>query len=120
MKALVVGTGSIGTRHINNLIKLGINVKAFSYRDSKITSFYDNKKISYLSTIEDALSEESDFVVIANTTEKHIEIALKAAFLSKHIYIEKPLSNSLRGLDELIKVSESRNLIEVTNPLKAS
>jgi len=34
MKGIVVGTGSIGTKHINNLITLGVDVEAISYRST--------------------------------------------------------------------------------------
>ena len=45
MKALVIGTGSIGRRHINNLIKLGIKVSAYSYRRSELIKFENNQQI---------------------------------------------------------------------------
>ena len=35
MRGIVVGTGSIGTRHINNLVALGMDVEAISYRAEK-------------------------------------------------------------------------------------
>ena len=45
MKALVIGTGSVGKRHINNLISSGIEVISFSYRNSTLTEFRGKKRI---------------------------------------------------------------------------
>ena len=111
MKALVIGTGSIGRRHINNLIKLGIKVSAYSYRRSELIKFENNQQINRQCNLDYALKEECDFIVICNSTEKHIEVAIEAAKLLKNLYIEKPISNSLNKVDELITISDTNNLL---------
>lgn len=111
MKAFVVGTGSIGQRHIKNLIKLGVEVSAYSYRNSEIIKFNNNQITRVKSDYKKAFSEKFDFIVIANNTNNHIEVALEAAKLSNNFYIEKPLSNSKENIEELIKISESKKLI---------
>ena len=111
MKAFVIGNGSIGQRHIKNLINLGVNVSAYSYRNSEIIKFNKQKITKIKSDYKKALEENFDFVVIANNTNDHIKVALEAAKLSNNLYIEKPLSNSKDYIDELIKISESKKLI---------
>ena len=111
MKALVIGTGSAGKRHINNLTSCGIEVISFSYRNLTLTDFSSSKKESFSCSENEALQENYDFVVIANTTNKHIDTAIKAAELSKNIYLEKPISNSLNRTNELIEIVEKNKLI---------
>ena len=111
MKALVVGTGSVGKRHINNLISSGIEVISFSYRNSTLTEFRGKKKESFSCSESEALKEHYDFIVISNTTDKHIDTAIKAAKLSRNIYLEKPISNSLNRTNELIEIVKSKKLI---------
>lgn len=81
MKYLVIGGGSAGQRHYKNLRSLGREV----YLQSAHLNLYP--------TIT------PDAVVIANETSKHIETALQYPGIPK--LIEKPLSNTMNGVDEL-------------------
>jgi predicted dehydrogenase len=109
---LVVGTGSAGQRHIRNLLALGADVSAFSYRG--LTSVPGAPGVRMFGRIEDGLGAGPQAVVIANSNELHIDVALAAARRSCDLLIEKPLSNSLRGVDALAREVESRGLIVET------
>lgn len=108
---LVVGTGSIGRRHIDNLAKLGVNVSAFSYRVcADAGTAHLPGKVHVFNQLEEAFANAPDAVVIANRTELHMDVALAAAQLGQDLFIEKPLSNSLRGVGTLITLVESQAL----------
>ena len=101
MKVLVVGTGSIGQRHISNLMHLGAEVAAFSYRAAEGAPCSSHAGMRLVENLHDALQEDFDGVVVANRTDLHMDVALEAARRKKNLFLEKPLSVSLAGCDEL-------------------
>lgn len=109
MKFLIVGYGSIGKRHSNNLKNIfGNKGKIIISREPgqepvpEFETFFN---------LKDALSQKPEAAVIAVPTNLHIPIALKCARAGLHLFIEKPLSNNLRGLKELAKVVKKNNLL---------
>ena len=118
MKALVCGLGSIGKRHIENLEKLGFSCKdILIYRTGKGTPTFGNNFLkehpqhSVYYDIKEAFSHKPDITFITNPTTFHIPLALTAAYHNSHLYIEKPISNTLEKIPELIEATEQRNLI---------
>jgi predicted dehydrogenase len=107
---LVVGTGSIGARHIVNLLRLGANVFTYSYRRERPAESWGADVTSF-DNLDAAFAAALDAIVIANRTDQHIEIALRGARHCRALFIEKPLSHSLTGVDELRGESEARSLI---------
>lgn len=111
-RVLVVGTGSIGKRHIRNLLGLGAEVAAFRYRAGAAVSADPLPPDVFLvESLDQALVGSWDAVVIANSTDQHIPVALSAARNGKHLFIEKPLSDSLRGVSELLRLSAEQHLV---------
>lgn len=108
MKVLVVGTGSIGKRHIANLLQLGTQVLAYSYRpeaqalDPRVTRVLD---------LPVALVSDIDAVVVANRTDLHMQVALQAAHAGKHLFLEKPLAASMAGVNELVTTARQKGLV---------
>ena len=127
MKILMVGLGAIGQRHLRNLRELmGVEIEILAYRfrnKSKILT--DNLKIEDNSNLEDkyniitytdldhALAQKPDAVFVCNPSSLHIPTALKAAKAGCHLFIEKPISNNLDHVDELINLVESQNTTAV-------
>ena len=112
MKVLVVGTGSIGRRHISNLITLGAEVTAFSHRAAGGASSSSNLGVPLVESLFDALHDDDlNAVVVANSTDLHMDVALEAARCKKGLFIEKPLSVSLAGCDELQALIETHALV---------
>ena len=119
VKVLVCGAGSIGIRHIKNLQLLGIDVSVWRNRSNLIYKLKDELGVKVYSSIEEAI-DNADAVVIATVTSDHIELALKAAKMGKHIFIEKPISNTLYSLNELKNLVQKKQLIfEVGCQLRA-
>ena len=110
VKVLVCGAGSIGVRHIKNLQHLGVEVSVWRSRVELFNKLKDEFGVNAYSSVDNALSNV-DAVVIATVTSKHIELALKAAKLGKHIFIEKPISNNTHNLHELKKIVQKNKLV---------
>lgn len=114
LKVLVIGTGSVGLRHIANLVELGCRVYAFSYRgQSGVNRHLDvfPESVELVDSIEDSVLSVFDAVVIANSTHLHIECALRCARLNKPFFIEKPLSHNMKGVDELRSLVQGNKCI---------
>jgi predicted dehydrogenase len=103
MKFLVAGYGSIGRRHLNNLIALG-QKDVLLYRTHHSTLEEDAiKEIPVETIISAALAHKPDGVVVANPTALHLEVAIAAAEAGCSILMEKPVSDSMDGVEELRK-----------------
>jgi predicted dehydrogenase len=100
---LVVGTGSIGSRHIENLIKFNCNVGAYSYRKENFSKI---KNIAYEDTLDSSTIGKYDGVVIANNTDEHLKVSKLCVEQNKPFYVEKPIShnmNEVLGISDKIK-----------------
>jgi predicted dehydrogenase len=93
MRALVIGYGSIGSRHVEILREMGLSVSVLTaQQDLPVKTFH---------SLEIALSSESpDYVVIANKTHEHY---LTLSHLAKLGYagmvlVEKPLFRKVHAL----------------------
>lgn len=111
IKVCVVGTGSIGARHIENLLALKTSVSAYSYRAERAEALSKKYGIQVFPSVNSAFDSEPDAVIICNRTDQHMETAIAAAERGIHIYIEKPLSNTMKGTEELRRLKESKSLV---------
>lgn len=113
MKFLICGTGSIGLRHLKNLKYLGQNdIIIYSTGKSSMMGVKEElKDLKVYDSLEKALEEKPNVCMITNPTSMHVDVALKAAKAGCHLYIEKPLSHTLKDLDLLKKIVDEKNLI---------
>lgn len=112
MKFLVLGCGSIGKRHIRNL--KNINAGEIIAYDVKLERCHDVEEHYGIRTsrdLEQSLAQRPDVALICNPTSLHISSALIAAHNGCHLFIEKPLSHSLDGIDELIEIVDQKELV---------
>ena len=125
LKILFAGLGSIGQRHVRNLrTLLGNEVDILAYRTTRQSPFL-NPDLTALSgvdvertysicsfdNLESALAQKPDAVFVTNPNALHLSVALAAARAGCHLFIEKPLSHSLDGTDELIELTERKSLV---------
>jgi predicted dehydrogenase len=61
--------------------------------------------------LEIALAHDPVAVFISNPTSLHLPVALAAAKSGCHIFLEKPISHSMEGVEELKQEVEKQNLI---------
>lgn len=102
MKILIIGFGSIGQRHAANALLLG-RVAVYEKDANQIGSTPLSKDIQFFSTLQEAFNWKPDGIIIATPHSTHIEIANKAIDSGGHVLIEKPISNKLNGVSELLK-----------------
>ena len=109
MKLLIVGCGSIGTRHCRNLVTLKQEVFVFDRETDRMQNLIDKYKV----TPYDIPSQhiEIDAFVICVPPCWHLAFMKEAIKHNSHIFVEKPISNTLDGLDEIIAQAEEKNLI---------
>ncbi len=101
MKFLIAGLGSIGRRHFRNLRTLG-ETDILLYRTHRATLPDDELAgVPVETDLQAALAHKPDAVIIANPTALHLEVALPAAEAGCHLFLEKPISHSLAGVDKL-------------------
>ena len=111
MKILVVGCGSIGQRHIQNLKKFS-DVEVVACRmKGEIKEIEKKFDIKTVSGLDNGLAQNPDAVLITTPTSTHIPIALKVAGKGCHLFIEKPISDNLDGVDKFIKIINKNKLI---------
>lgn len=126
-RVLLVGLGAAGQRHARNLrTLLGDGVEFLAWRSLGTSpvltdrlqveagsSLEEKLALRSFPTLESALAERPDAVVIANPTSLHLPVARAAAGAGCHLYIEKPLSHSPEGILELIEIVEKARLVTV-------
>ncbi len=102
MRFLISGLGSIGRRHLQNLLALGEGDIVF-HRSGKSTLPDDElPDFPVESDIDAALDRwKPDAVIVSNPTSMHLDIAIPAARRGCHILLEKPIAGELDRVDEL-------------------
>jgi predicted dehydrogenase len=111
MNFLVMGSGSIGRRHIMNLISLfpDSKIDVFDSDPNRIKEIQDKYSINQVD--ENAINKKYDCILICTPPSTHIDIAIKGVKNGSNIFIEKPLSNSLNQLDNLLSLIEEKQCL---------
>jgi predicted dehydrogenase len=101
VKFLIAGLGSIGRRHLRNLLALG-EQDIVLYRTGLSTLPADELTGFRVETdLKAALRLKPDAVIVSNPTSLHLDVAIPAAETGCHLLLEKPVSHSLERTDEL-------------------
>ena len=110
LNILVVGYGSIGKRHIENLSKIK-NIKIIVCTSRQKDTFLEQKDCRVFKKLQQCIDENPHAAIISNVTSKHIKVATLLANHKIHLFIEKPLSDSLNKITPLITRIKKFNLI---------
>ncbi len=102
MRFLIAGLGSIGRRHLRNLLALGQR-DIVLYRTHRSTLPDDELAAFPTETdLQRALTRyRPDAVIVANPTALHLEVAVPAARAGAHLLLEKPVAHTLEGVETL-------------------
>lgn len=101
MEILIIGLGSIGTRHLHNIIRHGYrNITVVSSKKSLPGDLHFCKLYS---SLDEALAEAVyDAAFICSPTAfHHTQLVKLLAHKVKLIYLEKPVSHTLKGIDDI-------------------
>lgn len=112
MRILLVGCGSIGERHICNLRHIAAGEIMACDTDLERLSLMKKKyDIDAFTELERALKQKVDAVIVCTPPSMHIPVALAAINKNAHVFIEKPMSHTLRGVNKLIKKATGKKLV---------
>ena len=109
-KILVIGFGSIGKRHVENLLN-NTNHEIIILTKRQNLNLLKKKRIKIYDTLEACLSQQPKIGFITNETAYHIPIAIKLAKAGLDLFIEKPLSDSMKGIITLQSIVKQKKLI---------
>jgi len=127
LKVGVIGTGHLGKLHtkmfksIDNCELIGVYDSNPEQAKAVSTEF----NVENSASIADLL-KKVDAVSIAATTTAHYEVAKKCFENGVHVFIEKPITTTIKEAEELVEISEKKNLnlqvghIERFNPALVS
>jgi len=109
---LVIGSGSIGERHIRCFLRTGRAKVSVCEIDRtllrRVEKEYDVSRV--YEDLCDSLSSQPKAVVIAAPSDRHVPMAIQAAEAGCHLLVEKPLSTNFSGIEELRKIVLERRL----------
>jgi predicted dehydrogenase len=125
MRILVVGLGGIGQRHVRNLrTLLGEGADVIAWRVRRLTHVVtptlrsddrlDVEKTYNIRTFDNlqlALAEQPRVAFICNPTISHVPVARECVNAGCDVFLEKPVSNTLDGLAELIAETRERRRV---------
>lgn len=121
IKVAIIGAGYWGPNLIRNFNEI---------EESRIVWVCDQKPgrrdyvirtfpgIPVTDDLDRVLSDRAvDAVVVATPVSTHRKIALAALQAGKHVWVEKPLADSVSGAKEIVQEAEKRGLILATDHL---
>lgn len=112
MKVIVIGAGSIGSRHAKNLADLGHDVYAVDIDKTKLDVLKNILKGTF-ADLKSALEISPDAAFICTPSNRHIEPATECAKKGCHVFIEKPLSTDLNGVSNLVEIVKKNGLVSM-------
>jgi predicted dehydrogenase len=112
-RVLIVGAGSIGERHLRCFEATGRCVMAVCERlEARRHEVAKRYNVQYATgNLEDALAFRPTAAVICTPTDLHVSTALQLARSGVHLLIEKPLSTTLAGIDDLCRLVTANRLV---------
>jgi predicted dehydrogenase len=110
-RVLVCGAGSIGRRHIANLLQLGAEVSVWRARSEMIAEITRDFPVQTFTDLNNAIAA-AEAVVVATATDQHVAIATATLKAERALFIEKPLSHDWEGIDNLSHLAKDK-IVEV-------
>jgi predicted dehydrogenase len=111
LKIGVIGAGHLGKFHLNNWLEIeGVEIIGFcDIDDNNANAVIEKYKIKRFSTPEELL-DNCDAVDIVAPTTYHYELCALALRKGKHVFVEKPLTNTMEEAKALLKLAVESNL----------
>ncbi len=112
-RLLIVGYGSIGRRHLK-IARMSLPYADIRILRQQFTGEIPEFSNGCFSNLGDVLSFNPQVAIIANPAPHHLPIATELTKIGCHLLVEKPLSNNLYGVDELLKqVNEHQTFLQI-------
>ena len=111
LKVGIFGVGHLGKFHLNNWQNIeGIKIVGF-YDPSNLEAAEVKKTYGLKRFINPAvLMDQCDLVDIVAPTTAHFELCKLAILKCKHVFVEKPLANTMSEAKEIVKLAKEGNI----------
>jgi 2-hydroxy-4-carboxymuconate semialdehyde hemiacetal dehydrogenase len=115
IKVALAGAGAFGIKHLDGIKNIdGVEVVSLISRDlEKTKAVADQYGIKHITTrLEDSLAmKEVDAVILCTPTQMHAEQTLACLKAGKHVQVEIPLADSLKGAEEVVALQKQTGLV---------
>ena len=115
IKVALAGAGAFGIKHLDGIKNIdGVEVVSLISRDlGKTRQVADQYGIRHVSTdLADALAlPEVDAVILCTPTQMHAEQTLACLRAGKHVQVEIPLADTLKGAEEVVALQKETGLV---------
>lgn len=108
MHVLVVGAGSIGSRHCRNLAALGHEVAVWDSAPDRLREVSALPGVRAARSLDEALLSRPAAALVCTPPAQHLEPAHRALQAGAHLFVEKPISHTSEGVLALIEEAERR------------
>jgi len=107
----IFGAGHLGKIHLNNWKEIkNINLTGFYDPDDSTAKVIEEKYNLKRYTSAELLMDECDAVDIIAPTTFHYELCEMALRKSRHVFVEKPLANTMEEARKLLKLAKESSL----------
>lgn len=107
----VIGVGSIGERHLRCFQQTGrCELSCVEINDKLRQTIAERYGVRGFSGLDEAIAQRPDVAVVCTPAHLHVPMATKLAGEGIHLLIEKPLSTSLDGIEQLRETIAYRRL----------
>ena len=115
IKVALAGAGAFGIKHIDGIKNMdGVEVVSLIGRDLEKTKETAAKYgISHVTTkLEDSLAlKDVDAVILCTPTQMHADQTLACLRAGKHVQVEIPLADSLKGAQDVVALAKTSGLV---------
>jgi len=115
IKVALAGAGAFGIKHLDGIKNIdGVEVVSLISRDlEKTKEVADKYGINHVTTdLADSLAmKEVDAVILCTPTQMHAEQTLACLKAGKHVQVEIPLADSLKGAEEVVALQTQTGLV---------
>jgi 2-hydroxy-4-carboxymuconate semialdehyde hemiacetal dehydrogenase len=115
IKVALAGAGAFGVKHLDGIQNIdGVEVVSLISRDlEKTKEVADKYGIQHITTkLEDSLAlKEVDAVILCTPTQMHAEQTLACLKAGKHVQVEIPLADSLKGAQDVVALQKQTGLV---------
>jgi predicted dehydrogenase len=109
-KILIVGAGSAGVRHLN-IAKTLFPKATIALLTNRLSKDSNLSPDMHFVDSTDAVSFQPDIAVISGAASSRIEVCTLLANSGVHLLIEKPISNTTKGVADLIEICQAKKLV---------
>lgn len=104
---LIAGCGSIGRRHARVLREIGVtDLRACDPLPAQRDALARETAVRMFASYEEGLASRPGTVFVCTPPQLHVPMAHEAIAAGAHVFCEKPLSDTSRGLDDLAAAAQ--------------